>query len=98
MKDIHLDLNSPVFQRDLFTLNKEDAHSLFTTLKKISQMDWQSLYRDTGLKWEKIYSKKRNGENIYSFRITKKIRARALRDGNYLRILSLHTDHDSAYQ
>ena len=99
MKNIILDLNSPVFQKDLFSLNKEDAYSLLSTLKKISKMDWESFYQDKGLKWELIYSKKgKNGENIYSFRINKKFRATALREANYLRILSLHTDHDSAYK
>ena len=99
MSSIILDLNSPVFQRDLFSLKKEDVYRLLTTLKKISKMDWQTLYKDHGLKWELIYSKKgKKGENIYSFRISKKFRATALRDGNYLRVLSLHTDHNSTYK
>ena len=99
MANILLDLNSPVFQKDLFSLNKEEAYRLLITLKKISKMDWQTLYKAPGLKWELIYSKKgKKGENIYSFRISKKIRATALRDGNHLRVLSLHIDHDSAYK
>lgn len=99
MANIILDLNSPVFQKDLFSLKKEDAYRLLTTLKKISKMDWQTLYKDNGLKWELIYSKKgKKGENIYSFRISKKFRATALRDGNYLRVLSLHRDHNSTYK
>ena len=98
MSKIILDLNSPVFQKDLFSLNKEDAYGLLKTLKKIAKMDWQTLYKSKGLKWELIYSKKgRNGESIYSFRISKKFRATALREGDYLRVLSLHPDHDSAY-
>ena len=99
MANILLDLNSPVFQKDLFSLSKEDAYSVLNTLKKISKMDWELLYRYQGLKWELIYSKKgNNGENIYSFRINKKYQATALRDGNYLRVLSLHLDHDSTYK
>ncbi|WP_069790993.1 hypothetical protein A5482_015190 (plasmid) [Cyanobacterium sp. IPPAS B-1200] len=99
MANILLDLNSPVFQKDLFSLSKEDAYSVLNTLKKISKMDWELLYRYQGLKWELIYSKKgNNGENIYSFRINKKFRATALRDGNYLRVLSLHLNHDSTYK
>jgi hypothetical protein len=73
MANIILDLNSPVFQKDLFSLNKEDAYRLLNTLKKISKIDWETLYKDQGLKWELIYSKKgKNGENIYSFRISQK--------------------------
>lgn len=99
MKSIILDLNSPVFQKDLFSLNKEDAYSVLKTLKKISKIDWDTLYKDQGLKWELIHSKcGKNGEKIYSFRINKKFRATALRDENYLRVLSLHTDHDSTYK
>ena len=93
--NIILDLNSPVFQKDLFS---EEAFSLLNTFKKISKMSWDELYKDNGLKWELIYSKKgKNRENIYSFRINKKFRATALRVADYLRILSLHPNHDSTY-
>lgn len=99
MANIILDLNSPVFQKDLFSLSKEDAYSVLKTLKKIIKMNWDLLYAHQGLKWELIYSKKgKNGENIYSFRINQKFRATALRDCNYLRVLSLHPNHDSTYQ
>jgi hypothetical protein len=37
------------------------------------------------------------GQRIYSFRFSKKYRALALREGEFLEILSLHADHDSAY-
>lgn len=98
MSNIILDLNCPVFQKDLFSLNKQDAYIALKTLQKISKMDWDSLYKSKGLKWELIYSKKgKKGENVYSFRISKKFRATALREGNYLRVLSLHPDHDSTY-
>lgn len=73
MTNILLDLNSPIFQKDLFSLSKEDAYIVLNTLKK---MDWDNLYKNKGLKWELIYSKKGNhGKNIYSFRINKKFRA-----------------------
>ena len=62
-------------------------------------MSWGEIYKDGGLKWELIYSKKGiKGENIYSFRINKKFRATALREANSLRILSLHSDHDTTYK
>jgi plasmid maintenance system killer protein len=73
MANIILDLNCPVFQKDLFSLNKEDTYKVLKTLKKIAKMNWESFYQSQGLKWELIYSKKgKNGENIYSFRINKK--------------------------
>ncbi len=93
-----LDLNSPVFQRDLFALNKSDQNALLSTLKRIRAMTWQQLYRDSGLKWETIHSRQGpNGQRLYSFRISQAFRAVAYREDVWLRILSLHPDHDSAY-
>lgn len=37
-------------------------------------------------------------EYIYSFRFSKKYRATAYRDNNYLVMLALFVDHDSAYK
>ncbi len=99
MSKILLDLNNPVFQQDLFNLQKAEALAILKTFRKISQLTWEQLYQDQGLKWEKISSKKgKNGETLYSLRITQKCRGIAVREGDYLRLLSLHSDHDSAYQ
>ena len=54
--NIRLDLNNPVFQEHLLTLQKSERHAALDTLNKISQMTWNQLYRDQGLKWEKITS------------------------------------------
>lgn len=96
---ILLDLNNPVFQRNLFELEKIEALAALATLRKLSQLDWNALYKDKGLHWELIQSRLGpQGQRIYSLRITKKSRAVACRDGNYLRLLSLHSDHDSTYR
>lgn len=60
MTNILLNLNSPIFQKDLFSLSKEDAYIVLNTLKKIMKMDWDNPYKNKGLKWELIYSKKQN--------------------------------------
>jgi hypothetical protein len=39
-----------------------------------------------------------NGAKVYSLRLGQKIRALAFRDRNFLRFVSLHPDHDSAYE
>ena len=97
-KFVLLDLNSPVFQRDLFALNKMDQSALLSALKRIRAMTWQQVYVDPGLKWETIHSRQGSGgQRLYSFRISQVFRAVAYREGAWLRILSLHTDHDSAY-
>lgn len=93
-----LDLNSPVFQRDLFSLEKPEQTSLLSTLKRIRAMTWRQVYADSGLKWETIHSRQGpNGQRLYSLRVSQAFRAVAYRDGAWLRILSLHPDHDSAY-
>jgi hypothetical protein len=54
-------------------------------------MDWNSIYRDMGLRWELIQS--RTGpanERLYSIRITQKVRAVVKRSGELLEFLSLH--------
>ena len=105
-----LDLNNPVFQRQLFKLPKTEqplgpeqleaeGRNILNTLRKLANMTWQQVYIDHGLKWEAILSKKGpDGEKLYSFRIGSGFRGVACRDGLWLRILSLHPDHDSAYQ
>jgi hypothetical protein len=99
MTKIKIDLNNPEFQKDLFSLQKYEQLALIKTLRKISKLNWDELYRDQGLKWEAIISKTtKNNDRIYSFRFSQKYRVLALREDSYLRLLTLHMDHDSAYK
>ena len=99
MASIKIDLNNPQFQNDLFDLEKNEQLALIKTLKKIHKLTWSELYSDHGLKWEAILSKKtKSGERIYTFRFSQKYRAVALRQDDFLRLLTLHVDHDSAYK
>lgn len=94
-----LDLNNPELQQDLFALGKSEQRSVLLTCRKLVQMTWDQIYRDAGLKWEAVLSKSTStGKRVYSLRIGKGFRALACRDGRYLRLLSLHPDHDSAYK
>lgn len=96
---VRLDLNNPEFQRQLFTLTKEQQRSALVTLKKLSEMTWEQVYHDVGLNWEAIDSKKgAEGQRLYSLRLGKGFRAVGYRDGDWLRLVSLHPDHDSAYE
>ncbi|MBW1703727.1 MAG: hypothetical protein JRJ86_00995 [Deltaproteobacteria bacterium] len=96
---LKLDLNNPVFQKQLFDLAKEKQLSVLKTLRKLSNMIWNQVYQDQGLKWELVYSRTGpNGKRLYSLRIGTGFRAVAYRDGQWLRLLSLHPDHDSAYK
>lgn len=96
---VRLDLNNPVFQRQLFALPKEAQLSVLSTLRKVVEMTWQQVYRDRGLRWEAIHSRTGpHGGRLYSFRLTQGFRGVAYRDGSWMRIISLHPDHDSAYK
>ena len=94
-----LDLNNPTFQANLFSLQKPERLAALDTLNKIRQLNWQQVYRDNGLKWEKIVSVRAPAgiDAIYSLRITQARRATAFRDGLYMRLLTVASDHDSTY-
>ena len=94
-----LDLNNPVFQQHLLGLQKPERHAALDTLQKIRQLNWDQLYRDKGLKWEKIVSVKppQGVDAIYSLRITQARRCTAYRDGDFIRFLTVAPDHDSTY-
>jgi hypothetical protein len=96
---VRLDLNNPVFQENLLTLQKAERHAALETLNKLRQMTWNQVYRDNGLKWEKIISVKPplGIDAIYSLRITQARRATAYRDGGFIRLLTIASDHDSTY-
>ncbi len=98
-KLVRLDLNNPVFQENLLTLQKPERHAALETLNKLRQMTWNQVYRDGGLKWEKIISVKppKDIDAIYSLRITNSRRATAYRDGEFIRLLTIAPDHDSTY-
>jgi hypothetical protein len=97
--DVLLDLNNPVFQDDLLNLEKEEALRVLVTLRKIKKPGWSEVYKDKGLHWELVQSRKApNGTRLYTVRVTDKFRAMVYREGQFMRFLSLHPDHDSAYQ
>jgi hypothetical protein len=96
---IALDLNNPEFQSDWFALERDEALAVLATLRKILRLDWTQLYGDPGLRWEAILSRPGPaGQRLYSLRVTKRVRAIAYREGEFMRFLSLHPDHDSAYK
>ena len=96
---VRLDLNNPEFQQELFSLSKEQQRSVLVTLKKLSEMTWEQVYHDVGVNWEAIYARRgAEGQRLYSLRIGKGFRAIGYREGGWLRLVSLHPDHDSAYK
>jgi hypothetical protein len=97
MTKILIDLNNENFQNILFNLEKSEQRALLNTLRKISKLSWEELYKDKGIRWELIISKNSKNINTYSFRFSKKYRGTAYRESDYLVLLELFTDHDGAY-
>jgi hypothetical protein len=89
------DLNQAAFQSDLVDLEKAELLAFIKTFRKLQQLYWSQIYRDKGRRWEKISSLP---GDLYSLRITKQCRALVKREGDVMRFISLHPDHDSAYQ
>ncbi len=97
--NVRLDLNNPTFLDELLSLDKTELWRIARALKKIRGMEWDSFTRLKGVHWEQIaHVTAPNGEPAHSFRLSQKYRALAYRDGDFLRLLSLHLDHDSAYE
>jgi hypothetical protein len=88
-----LDINNPVFLADFVRLEKDDLRQTVKTFGKLLNMTWDQVYRDHGLKWEAI----KDDPGSYTLRISRKCRAIALREGDYMRFLAIHPGHDSAY-
>ena len=96
---VKLDLNSPEFQEVFFGLELSELKQIVGSLRRLRELDWNPVYRCTGFKWEAIrHIRTPNGATAYSLRLSEKIRAIAYRDGDFLRIISVHPDHDSAYR
>jgi hypothetical protein len=79
-------------------LQPDDLKQAAASLRRLRELDWNALYRHTGFRWEALeHLKAPNGAKVYSLRLSQQIRAVAFRDGDFLRLISLHPDHDPAY-
>jgi hypothetical protein len=96
---VKLDLNSLESQDVFFRLELSELKQVVGALKRLRELDWATLYRHAGFQWEAIrHIRTPSGATACSLRLSEKIRAIAYRDGAFLRIVSLHPDHDSAYR
>lgn len=103
---VGVDVGFSVFKEDFKKLTGEQQSEFFDAITKIQGMTWQQIWdtssktpgQKRGLNYEAIegqYSP--GGEQVHSIRVTKKFRARVIRQGRWMRFISLHPDHDSAY-
>ncbi len=88
-----LDLNFPPFQDDLLALEAPDIKKILKTLKKLKSLAWNEVFQDKGLHWEEV----KTVTGKYTIRLSQSYRAVVTRDGNGIRFLALHKDHDGAY-
>jgi len=96
---VRLDLNSPEFQDVLFRLEIAELKQVVASLRRLRELDWNTLYRHSGFHWEAIeHLRAPNGATVHSIRLSQRMRALGYRDGEFLRLISLHPDHDSAYE
>lgn len=77
-----------------------DLEQVVTSLNRIRKLDWSNVYASKGLHWEAIQhlTAPDGRTKIYSVRLSQKVRALAFREGDFMRFISLHPDHDSAYK
>ena len=55
-RKVRLDLNGEIFQKTWLQLDKSERDRVTDTLKKLLRLTWDQVYRDAGLKWEKVSS------------------------------------------
>jgi len=91
---VRLDLNFPDFQAQFLALDSDELRQAVKTLRKVSALNWQQVYSDHGLNWEELKSIK----GRFTIRVTRQCRAVVMRDGEHIRFLALHFDHESAYR
>lgn len=98
-KLVKLDINHPEFLKNLLDLDKTERNRVLDTFKKLLKLDWEQVYRDPSLKWEKITSVRppKGLDAIYSIRITQARRATVIREGDFMRFLTVQPDHDATY-
>ena len=102
---VRIDLTFPPFKKEMSQLGLGDISDVLDTITKIQNMTWQQIWDSSsktpggkrGINWEPIDQETSDGKQIASIRITRSHRARVCRDGDWMRFISLHPDHDSAY-
>jgi hypothetical protein len=96
---IRLDLNNHEFQKVLFQLETAELRQGVASLRRLRELQWTEFYRHKGFHWKAIeHLEAPNDAKVHSLRLSQKIRALAFRDGEFLRFISLHPDHDSAFE
>ena len=101
MKEVvQLDLNAPDFLESFLTLPPRELAQVAKAIHRLRRMTWEQVYASSGLNWEAIRTEAVFGSSrtLHSIRLSQKYRALVTREASSLRFVSLHLDHDSAYE
>ena len=101
-----VDTGYPRFLTTLVNLELDEQEAIIDTIDKIQRMTWDDVYRTSsktpgqkrGINYEPIDQRTASGKRIATIRASGKIRIRVCRDEQYMRCISIHVDHDSAYK
>ena len=102
---VQCDLEFPPLQIELKNLEPLQLDQFFNCIEKIKKMTWAQIYATSskgagkrGINWGVIAHQKTASDGVVaSIRISEKFRVRVTRDGVFMRFISVHPDHDSAY-
>ena|ERR1039457_6590973 len=99
---VKVDINNPEFLKSWFTLkDKNEIARVLNTIEKALQLTWSQVYRDPGLKWERITHPPvplpDEIDVLYSIRVAQARRAIVYRHQEIMRFLWIAEDHDATY-
>lgn len=101
-----IDASCPRFMTALANLKEHDQEAILDTIGKIQKLTWDDVYKTSsktpgqkrGINYEAIDQQTASGRRIATIRESGKIRIRVCRDQQFMRFISIHIDHDSAYE
>lgn len=101
---VKVSIDYPRVKLEMAELEEAELDQLLRCIDKIKTMTWQQIYNSSskgpnkrGLNWEPLEQITKSGRVIATIRVTKKFRARVSRKDEFMIFISLHPDHDSAY-
>ena len=101
-----VDTGYPRFFNAIVNLELDEQEVILDTIDKIQKMTWDDVYRTSsktpgqkrGINYEPVDQRTASGKRIATIRASGKIRIRVCRDEQFMRCISIHVDHDSAYK
>ncbi len=104
--NVLVDVSFPRFMEALAGLQEDDQDAILNTIDKIQKMTWDDVYKTSsktagqkrGINYEPLDQQTASGRKMATIRASAKIRIRVCRDEQFMRFISIHVDHDSAYK